>query len=127
MMSRRAGKIAFADDPAAPGVGGPTYVATIPAVTGKGQLLDRLAKQLKIPAPFGRNWDALEEMLRRLDWLPERSIVLAHEAVPTLASNDLRTYLSILREANAFWEGLGDRYVIAVFSATAREELVTEE
>ncbi len=38
-------------------------------VQGDTDLLDRLAAAFDAPAYFGRNWDALDEILRDLEWL----------------------------------------------------------
>jgi hypothetical protein len=38
-------------------------------VAGDADLLDRLAAAFDAPAYFGRNWDALDEVLRDLEWL----------------------------------------------------------
>lgn len=38
-------------------------------VRGDVDLLDRLAGAFAAPAYFGRNWDALDEVLRDLEWL----------------------------------------------------------
>src|SRR5262245_22968403 len=42
----------------------------------KQALLDGLARALEFPAGSGRNWDALEELLIDLEWLPARGYVL---------------------------------------------------
>lgn len=51
---------------------GRSHVATLDGggVTGEEDLLGRLATAFGAPAYFGRNWDALDEVLRDLDWLP---------------------------------------------------------
>lgn len=43
------------------------------------ELLDALAVGFSFPDYFGHNWDALEESLRDLDWLPARGYVLVVE------------------------------------------------
>lgn len=45
-----------------------TLVADLSGVADKGALLDRLAEAGRFPEWFGRNWDALEELLRDLSW-----------------------------------------------------------
>lgn len=79
-----------------------TLVVPIPAsITTKDQLLQTLAKGLNLPTYFGWNWDALEECLCDLSWIPfPRRIVLFHEAVPFAeGSNERSTYLDILKQA----------------------------
>jgi hypothetical protein len=50
---------------------GPARVATLDAspVQGDADLLDRLGAAFDAPAYFGRNWDALDEVLLDLEWL----------------------------------------------------------
>jgi RNAse (barnase) inhibitor barstar len=75
--------------------------ASIPAdIASKQSLLSTLAQQLVFPDYFGWNWDALEECIRDLSWLPAGEVVLIHADVPLL--NDIanaRMYLAILHEA----------------------------
>jgi|SRR6185437_8627739 len=47
--------------------------------------LEALARALAFPSYFGRNWDALDESLRDLDWLPANG------------------YLLIVQHAEVFW------------------------
>ena len=39
------------------------------SVRGEADLLDRVAAAFAAPAYFGRNWDALDEILSDLEWL----------------------------------------------------------
>lgn len=59
------------------------------AVAGDAWLFARLAEAFAFPAYFGRNWDALDECLRDLSWLPAEGYVLFVEG------------------ARAFWERSG--------------------
>jgi hypothetical protein len=68
----------------------------------KRDLLRALASGLKFPNYFGHNWDALEECLSDLSWLGEQSgIVLVHKYMPLADEEQRRTYLDILRKAQA--------------------------
>lgn len=68
----------------------------------KLDLLRALSARLKFPAYFGHNWDALEECLRDLSWLGAGvNIVLLHEQIPLTDDGQRRTYIDILRSAQA--------------------------
>jgi hypothetical protein len=68
----------------------------------KRDLLRALASKLKFPRYFGQNWDALEECLRDLSWLGESAgVVLVHKYMPLADEGQRRTYLDILRQAQA--------------------------
>jgi hypothetical protein len=79
---------------------GTTHVRVPPGLTTSAALFDSLATLLKFPAYFGHKWDALDECLHDLAWLPDGEVVIEHSDLP-LAGNedDLRIYLSILRRA----------------------------
>jgi hypothetical protein len=115
------GRLAFTDDPKE--CDPPELVARIGAADSKAALLEALALALQIPEPHGRNWNALDEMLTSLEWTNARSVWIVHEAVPRLLPPDLDIYLSILRDANAFWEKRGDRSLLGVFPSSAEAEL----
>lgn len=66
----------------------------------KRDLLRALAGCLKLPDYFGYNWDALEECLRDLSWLPnDKTIILLHEQSPLADERQRATYIDILRSA----------------------------
>lgn len=117
------GRLAFIKHPSVWDPPDPKLVAHIGATDSKGALLDALGVALQIPEPYGRNWDALDEMLTSLEWTDACSVWIVHDAVPSLLPADLNIYLSILRDANAFWEQRGDRALLGVFPASARATL----
>jgi len=83
-----------------------------------------LAKALELPDYFGRNWDALEECIRDLAWLPEGDVALIHEDVPL--ENDpqaLATYLSILSGALRKWTAARNRRLLVLFPPGAEERV----
>lgn len=45
-------------------------------VGNKQQLLSAVAGAMKFPDYFGKNWDALDECLRDMEWLPAKGYVL---------------------------------------------------
>jgi len=68
----------------------------------KAAALDELARALDMPRWFGHNWDALEDCLTDLDWLPAQPILLVvegHLATPEEAD----TLVSILQSACDSW------------------------
>ncbi|MCE9526108.1 MAG: barstar family protein [Planctomycetales bacterium] len=104
-----------------------TFVANIPAsVRSKQKLLRILADQLQFPAYFGNNWDALEECLRDLSWLPAGNIEIHHRDIPLPpGSQDRRTYLQILRSASTFWANSNLRRLECVFPAHCQAEVLS--
>ena len=66
-------------------------------------LYDVLSEALHLPNYFGRNWDALDEVLGDLSWLAPRKIVIVHADLPDLAADELRVYLDVLRTAVDEW------------------------
>jgi len=61
-----------------------------------------LQQQLSIPAYFGRNLDALEEVLDDLEWIKEKKINIIILDTPTFLQNDLakkNAFLEVLHKA----------------------------
>ena len=72
----------------------------------KATLLLRIAVALDFPMSSGRNWDALSDSLRDLEWLPGKGYVLLFEGAGDLHGideSDFDTLVSILDEAQAAW------------------------
>ena len=69
-------------------------------------LFAEFAQALEFPDYFGHNWDALEECLADLEWLPAKGyILLITEAGHVLPDDEdeFQTFLEILRDAGEAW------------------------
>lgn len=72
----------------------------------KATLLLRIAVALEFPTSSGRNWDALSDCLRDLQWMPSKGYVLLFEGAGEMhqvAEADFDTLVSVLDEANVEW------------------------
>ena len=77
-----------------------------PGIRSKQKLFAIFADKLRFPRYFGWNWDALEELLRDLSWLPSnKAVIIVHEDLPFGTGGENReVYFDVLKEAVAFWE-----------------------
>lgn len=69
-------------------------------------LFNEFALALAFPDYFGHNWDALEECLADLEWLPAKGYILLisdTQAVLPEAEEDYDTLLEILDDAGEAW------------------------
>ena len=95
-------------------------------------LFTEFAQALEFPDYFGHNWDALEECLADLEWLPAKGyILLITDAIHVLGNDDAEyeTFLEILRDAGEAWgsgqAGMGARRAIpfhVLFAVSEREK-----
>lgn len=72
----------------------------------KAALLLRFATQFDFPDSTGRNWDALSDRLRDLDWLPAPGYVLLLDEARDLRRHDsssFDTLLEVLDESAQAW------------------------
>jgi hypothetical protein len=82
----------------------------------KTSLLRAISSSLCFPEYFGMNWDALEECIRDLSWLPKGDVLLVHESVPLRGDyKSLEIYLSILSNAAVKWMKSKDRRLLIAF------------
>src|SRR6185437_1121817 len=95
----------FVADPAAWNDASARVVRLHRSVRSKRALLAEYAQQLSLPNYFGWNWDALEECLRDLHWLPDvKRVALVHEGIPLRhGSLGRRTYVQLLNGAASAW------------------------
>jgi hypothetical protein len=92
------------------------FVAQLPrGLSTKEQLLDALDRELRFPDYFRRNWDALDECMGDLAWIPQKKVVLLHQDVPDLEPRALKAYLEILNDAVAKWNQGEEHELIVVF------------
>jgi hypothetical protein len=115
----------FVDDPAAWIDSDARIVRIKHVLRSKRALMAEYARQLRLPDYFGWNWDALDECLRDLHWLPDaRRIVLVHDGLPLRGgSRGRRTYVQLLRGAVAAWATGAEHELIVIFPTAARGEI----
>ena len=76
----------------------------------KQTLLLRIGVVLDLPAGRGRNWDALMDALRDLDWLPAPGYALLFDSAGQLQAqrpHELETLVGVLQEVSAWWAEAG--------------------
>ena len=69
-------------------------------------LFAEFARALAFPDYFGHNWDALEECLADLEWLPAKGYILLITDAGCVLPDDeeeYETFLEILRDAGEAW------------------------
>lgn len=78
----------------------------------KAALMRNIATALRFPEWFGANWDALEDCLSDLSWLPANEYVLVFEDAKP--GDDLGVLIDVLRSSAEWWAQRGKSFV-AVF------------
>ncbi|MBP7961229.1 MAG: barstar family protein [Caldilineaceae bacterium] len=79
-------------------------------IRDKGEFLHGMDQAFRFPSYFGYNWDALEECLLDLSWLPAPGYVLLYNQPNRFIGNaldDWTTARLILEEAVAHWHREG--------------------
>jgi len=87
------------------------------AVEAKADLFDSLARALAFPGWFGRNWDALEDVLSDLSWRKGDGHVVLFRSYPS--GEELGILLDVLRSTAEYWASRGKPF-FAVFVDPAR-------
>ena len=81
-------------------------------VDAKESVFDGMARALAFPDWFGRNWDALEDVLGDLSWRKGDGHVVIFRTFP--AGEDLGILVDVLRSTAEYWAGRGKPF-FAVF------------
>jgi Barstar (barnase inhibitor) len=81
-------------------------------IDARHNLFDSMARALGFPDWFGRNWDALEDVLGDLSWRKSDGYVLVFRGYP--AGEELGILLDVLRTSAEYWAGRGKPF-FAVF------------
>ena len=90
----------------------------------KADLLTELAQKLAFPSYVGRNWDALADALCDLAWIERTVVILLHRDIPNLPAADLKTYVSVLEDAQRSWQPHGQHRLRVIFPSSARPLLL---
>jgi len=83
-------------------------------IQSEAVLMDALYNALRLPDYFGGNWDALDECICDLSWLPPGDVILKHKDLP-LSENrkSLSIYLDVLKCAVEEWSTNGSNLIFA--------------
>ena len=93
------------------------FVLDLRGVSDKAGLLDTWAESIRAPEWAGRNWDAMDEVMRDLSWARTDRYVFIVTGAGALASADpksWRTALDILRGAVTEWDSRGVPMLVLV-------------
>ena len=94
---------------------GAFFVRIPGGIKGIDNLFSAYESELKLPSYFGRNWNAFYECLITLDWVAEREIIITHVDVPQMREDDLKIYLSVLRDAAGDWKSTDEHFLTILF------------
>jgi RNAse (barnase) inhibitor barstar len=99
-------------------------VVTVPkGIVSRERLFDVLSEALAFPDYWGRNWDALNDMLTDLSWIEQYRIVLVHEDLPNLGASPTATYIDILRTTVDDWARSGLHQLVVLFPKAERSAI----
>lgn len=77
------------------------HVVRIPDdLSSRSELFDVLESGLRFPY-FGRNWDALLDVISDLSWLDVDEVWIIHTRVPVALGSAWKTYVDVLTDAVA--------------------------
>ena len=86
--------------------------------TTKEALFAELSRQLSFPNYFGKNWDAFDDCISNLEWLPCQShfIVIEHAESLLNLGQDLSALLKILQSSAREWAATfpGETFKVAL-------------
>lgn len=82
-------------------------------------LFAEFARAMKFPDYFGHNWDALEECLTDLEWLPAKGYILLISDADLVLEKDeegFQSFVDVLRDAGEAWAsgqaGIGSKRAV---------------
>jgi len=87
----------------------------------KATLMKNIAAALEFPGWFGENWDALEDCLSDLSWLPASGYVLVFE--DARPGDDFGVLVDVLRSSAEWWAGRGKPFFAVFVDPAGRLEL----
>jgi RNAse (barnase) inhibitor barstar len=84
-------------------------------VKQKADLLNIISQEMRFPSYFGHNWDALDECLRDLSWLPSKGYIVQFFYPEYFLKNsprDFEIFLGVIKSANVEWKTEGIKFLL---------------
>ena len=86
-------------------------------ISSEEELLKHLAQAMKFPDYFGNNWNALEECLSDLDWLPAKGYVIQFANADIFIkthSSDFKVFVQIIESVKSYWNAINVDLILIV-------------
>lgn len=77
-----------------------SHITISPEICSVSDLMDLYSEKLELPDWFGRNWDALFDVLRNIDDFVRSPLLIAHVGRPCFPKSDVKLYCTLAREAH---------------------------
>ncbi|AIR07376.1 MULTISPECIES: barstar family protein [Cedecea] len=113
----------FVDGPASYNTGEVFFARLDPLIASTDELLNSIYYLLWFPGYFGFNWNALEDCLSDFCWITEKKIIIVHDRLPNIPSDDLKVYLEILMDVAMDWMGHEQHVLEVIFQEKDRENI----
>jgi RNAse (barnase) inhibitor barstar len=88
-------------------------------IKDSNSLFLEMSEKLKFPEYFGKNWNALQDCLRDLEWIPSDYgyiIIWSNASIMMMTSPDeFFEFMNILQYVNEYWSGIGKIFKLIVF------------
>ena len=94
----------------------PVFHVFVPnTIATKSELLDFLGERLKFFDGWGKNWDALDDLLDDLSWIDKKTVWIEHQTFPKIGKSELGIYLDILKDAMSALREEGEKRLVFSF------------
>lgn len=105
-------------------VGSNCHILNVPAgIRSRAELFDVYGEGLKFPQYFGRNFDALYDMLCDLNWISAEKILIVHNDLPFGDAPESLIYLRVLSDAIVSWRGGSEHDLEVLFPENTRPSI----
>lgn len=88
-------------------------------INDSSSLFSEMSEKLKFPDYFGRNWNALQDCLRDLEWFSSENgyvIIWSNASKMMMTSpEDFFEFMNILKYVNEYWSSIGKIFKLIVF------------
>jgi hypothetical protein len=94
-------------------------------IRDKQSFLRKVAEVMRFPDYFGYNWDALEECITDLDWVPAARYILIYdypEVFSKVEPEEWKMVNDILRSAVEYWQGTDTPLDVLLIGETVTEK-----